>query len=262
MTNKKTFKQSIKQLLPCSVLELLYFVKYRKQKLSNAHVYQNILQNMQGIEIGGPSIVFRVILPVYQVISGLDGVNFSNTTMWEGSIGEDSPFRYYRNKTGKQFIAEATDIKGIENNTYDFLLSSNCLEHVANPLKALDEWLRVIKPNGYFLLVLPKKENNFDHKRPNTSFEHLLEDYKSNTSEHDLTHLNEILELHDLSRDPAAGNLEHFKLRSLSNSANRGLHHHVFTMPLIESIFKHYDIDLIQANETSSDYIALGQVRK
>jgi ubiquinone/menaquinone biosynthesis C-methylase UbiE len=182
--------------------------------------------------------------------------------MWEGSIEEGNFFHYYKKSTGKQFIAEATDLQNIKNSTYDFLLSSNCLEHIANPLKALDEWIRIIKPDGYFLLVLPKKESNFDHKRPNTTFEHLLEDYKNAISEHDLTHLDEILELHDLSRDPSAGNYKNFRARSLNNYSNRGLHHHVFDLDLIENIFKYYNVKLIQTNQTSSDYFALGQVKK
>jgi hypothetical protein len=68
MTNKKLFKQFIKQLLPSPIIGLLYFLKYRKQKLPNAYIYQNTLKNMQGIEIGGPSVAFRIILPIYPVI--------------------------------------------------------------------------------------------------------------------------------------------------------------------------------------------------
>jgi SAM-dependent methyltransferase len=261
MTKTRSFKQLLKKVLPSFVLDFLYVVKYRRHRLPKAHIYQNIIKNMQGIEIGGPSIVFRLVLPVYPVISNLDGVNFSSTTMWEGAIDEGNPFRYYKNKTGKQFVAEATDLSGIRDNTYDFLLSSNCLEHIANPLKALDEWIRVVRPNGYFLLVLPKKESNFDHKRPITTFEHILEDYKNNMNEHDLTHLEEILELHDLSRDAPAGDFEQFKFRSSDNFSNRGLHHHVFDMALIKDIFKYYELDLIQSDETNTDYFALGRTK-
>jgi len=31
---------------------------------------------------------------------------------------------------------------------YDFLLASHCLEHMANPLCAFQEWLRVLKKKG------------------------------------------------------------------------------------------------------------------
>lgn len=260
--SNKSIRQFVKSLLPNSVMGLLYFIKYRKYKLTNAKSYQNTLKNLSGIEIGGPSVIFRVILPIYQAISNLDGVNFSNITMWEGAIGEGDSFKYYKNKTGKQFITEATDLKGIKSDGYDFLLSSNCLEHVANPLKAMKEWVRVVKNDGYLLLVLPKKESNFDHKRPVTAFEHILEDYKNSMSEHDLTHLDEILELHDLTRDHAAGSHEQFKARSLNNFSNRGLHHHVFDQLLIKKMFEYFKIDIVETSETSLDYFALGKVRK
>jgi hypothetical protein len=109
--------------------------------------------------------------------------------------------------------------------------------------------------------VLPKKESNFDHKRPFTSFEHIENDYKNNITEHDLTHLDEILALHDLSKDAAAGSLEQFKARSMNNFSNRGLHHHVFDMLLVKDIFKYYEIELIQSDETGNDYFALGRVK-
>ena len=83
-------------------------------------------------------------------------------------------------------------------NKYQCILSSHVIEHLSNPLKTL-EWKRhLIKPG--FLLIVPYKENTFDHRRPNTTFSHLLEDYEANTSETDQTHLNEIRQLHDFSK--------------------------------------------------------------
>ena len=260
-----TIKETIRQIVPQSILEILYALKYNRTRSPNTPVvpiYLGLLKEKAGIEIGGPSAIFGTILPIYRLVSSLDGVNFSNKTMWEGSIEEGNTFNYFESKTGKQFIADATDLRIIESNAYDFLLSSNCLEHVANPLKALEEWVRVVVPNGYVLLVLPNKKSNFDHRRPITSFGHLLEDYENNITEHDLTHLNEILELHDLSRDPLAGNYENFKARSLNNFSNRGLHHHVFDLPLIERMFKHFNVSLIHSDATNSDYFALGKVIK
>jgi SAM-dependent methyltransferase len=259
MPTKKSLKQKIKAILPSQLIDSLHTLKYRK--ISNASIYQNILKNMHGIEIGGPSLWFKTYLPIYQTISSLDCVNFSNTTMWEGSIEEGNSFVFYKNKTGKQIVADAVSLANINDCSYDFLISSNCLEHIANPLKAVEEWKRVIKPGGYLLLLLPRKESNFDHNRTVTSFEHFLEDYRNSISENDLTHLSEILELHDLSRDPSAGSFEQFKARSLQNFSNRGLHHHIFDLDLIKLIFQHFDIELVQADENSTDYFALGKLK-
>ena len=39
-------------------------------------------------------------------------------------------------------------LNGISSSTYDFLYASHVLEHSANPLRTLEEWLRVVKDNG------------------------------------------------------------------------------------------------------------------
>ncbi|MEI8129847.1 MAG: methyltransferase domain-containing protein [bacterium] len=262
MTHVNSLKQIVRKLMPRSCIDLFHYLKYRGERLANTHIYNEVLMGKQGIEVGGPSLAFKIVLPIYPLVSVLDGVNFSNETMWEGVLEGGNTYNYYKGRLGKQFITDATDLKVIKSNTYDFLISSNCLEHVANPLKALDEWVRVIKPEGYLLLVLPKKESNFDRKRPYTDFKHILTDYEGNIAEDDLTHLDEILLYHDLSRDIAAGNLAQFKQRSLSNLSNRGLHHHVFDQTLIEAIFSHYRIDMIQFDENRYDYFALGRLGK
>jgi SAM-dependent methyltransferase len=213
------------------------------------------------LEIGGPSTVFATQLPVYQVIRGLDGVNFASSTIWEGTIEADSAYRFHGWKKGRQYVADATDLSQIQSGSYDFLLSSNCLEHVANPLKAMGEWTRVVKKNGMVLLILPNKKANFDHRRPVTQFQHLLQDYRANVGEDDLTHLGEILELHDLSLDPPAGDHEAFRKRCLDNLHNRTLHHHIFDAALIGEIFDHVGLDMVAQQETQTDFIALGRKR-
>jgi len=126
-----------------------------------------------------------------------------------------------------------------------FLIASHILEHIANPLLALKEWKRLIKSNGIILLILPWKNNTFDHKRNVTTFEHLLEHYINNTDEHDLSHLDEILKLHDLAMDPPAGNIAQFAERSKKNYENRALHQHVFDFGLILQSLHFFDFAVL-----------------
>lgn len=252
-------KKTIKNNLPNSLFELLQSLKYVGKKIPDYEIYQSFIRNRKGIEIGGPSTLFKTMLPIYQVVESLDGVNYANNTLWEGSLRVGRTFNYVRNKKGIQFICDATDLDQIKSSTYDFLLSSNCLEHVANPLKAIEEWKRVVKDDGLVLLVLPNKYSNFDHNRPVTTFEHLLDDCRNEVTEHDLTHLDEILALHDLSMDPPAGNLEEFRLRSLNNFENRALHHHVFDIPLMTEMLEHFGFEIIKSDTTETDYFALGR---
>src|SRR5215831_15413589 len=204
---------------------------------------KRFLAGKLGLEIGGPSAIFARggLLPVYPLVGGLDNCNFNQTTVWEGTVAEGPTFRYDEGHgPGHQYILEATDLAVIPSNTYDFVLSSHTLEHIANPLRALSEWKRVLKGNGILVLVVPHRDGTFDHRRPVTTLEHLIQDFEGDTTEDDLTHLPEILALHDLSLDPEAGALETFKERSARNSENRCLHHHVFdtrsTVRLIDHI--------------------------
>jgi SAM-dependent methyltransferase len=187
------------------------------------------VKGRSGIEIGGPSELFRTTLPVYPHIGRLDNVNYSASTVWEGEIAEGDTFRFDPGRpAGRQYVSEATDLP-VGEQAYDAVLSSHTLEHVANPLRALAEWRRVVRDDdGTLVLVLPHRALIFDHRRPVTAFEHLVADYEQETTESDLTHLPEILELHDLSRDKPAGDAEAFRARSLENATNRCLHHHVF----------------------------------
>ncbi len=131
-------------------------------------------------------------------------------------------------------------------NSYDFVLSSHALEHVANPLLALVEWVRSIKANGILTLVVPHKEGTFDHRRPTTTLQHLISDFERATAESDTTHLTEILQLHDLSRDPEAGDFDAFSARAKRNLENRGLHHHVFNTPLAVDVISYLRLQILR----------------
>lgn len=192
--------------------------KFYTRKIKDYKIYLELFNGKSGLEIGGPSNYFCEdnVLPIYPGLEGLDGVNFSTNTIWEGSLTEGKTFVYNNcKKSGHQYICDAVDLRIIPSEKYDFVISCNNLEHIANPLKALNEWLRIIKQNGLVLLVLPNKKINFDHRRNITSFEHLLNDYIAQVDEDDMTHLDEIISAHDLFLDPLAGNLEAFRERAL-----------------------------------------------
>lgn len=252
-----SIKQTIKSGLPRPIAETLYWLRQRWQRPPNYKVYVSYVDQKAGLEIGGPSTLFKMTLPIYQKVKNLDGVNFSTNTIWEGDIHCGSNYNYFGNRRGTQYISDAIDLSQINENSYDFVLSSNCLEHIANPLKALVEWRRVIKPNGSLILVLPNKISNFDHQRSTTTFDHILKDFDNNTSEYDLTHLEEILELHDLYMDPPAGNLADFKRRSLDNINNRALHHHVFNLNVMKSMLNYAGYEVIETTETYNNFFAL-----
>lgn len=199
-----------------------------QSRVRNRQLYLPYVANKRGLEIGGPSEVFRrrQSLDIYQHVDILDNCDFSRSTVW-AEQQENYTFDPEKDP-GKSIFCDGSDLVSVKDSAYDFVLSSHNLEHFANPVKALKEWKRVVHPLGALVLVLPYYKWTFDHRRQPTSVEHMMEDYHRNVGEDDLTHLPEILEKHDLSMDPGGCSPKQFQKRSLDNFSNRCLHHHVF----------------------------------
>ena len=230
-----------------------------RRELPGFRAFHGLFADKIGLEIGGPSSVFRPkdILPVYARAARVDGVNFATTTLWESEIREGMTYRCPDRRVGRQYLDEASQLDRIADGTYDFVLSSHRLEYFANPIKCVAEWIRVLKPGGAILLILPDSRFTFDHRRPVTSFEHLIDDYRKDKGEDDLTHLDEILALHDLARDPGAIGVENFRARSLRNRENRALHQHVFEAALVQQILHHFGLRPLYADTPPFHIIAL-----
>jgi ubiquinone/menaquinone biosynthesis C-methylase UbiE len=154
-------------------------------------------------------------------------------------------YHYTDNKNGYQYISEASELDKIGNNKYDFLLSCHSLEHIANPVKTLKHWNKVLQNGGKIILVLPDKDFTFDHNRPYTNFEHLLQDFKAEIDEHDTTHFEEILRLHDVSKDKMINSREELKSRIRDNFSNRCVHHHVYSLHLIKELLNYCDFKVL-----------------
>jgi ubiquinone/menaquinone biosynthesis C-methylase UbiE len=200
-----------------------------------------------GIEVGGPSTFFsfKNAFPVYLYAKKIDGVNFSNNTLWEGKIEAGNLYNYYKNKVGVQFIGEAAHLEEVPDHSYDFVLSCHSLEHVANPIKALKDWSRVMKTNGRLVLVLPNKEFTFDNKRPITKLSHLIEDFENHITEEDSTHFEEVISLHDFKLDAFVQSKEDLIKRTSLNIKNRAVHHHVFDLALIKELLLYCGFEMI-----------------
>ena len=215
----------------------------------------NLFSSKHGLEIGGPSGIFTAI---YDKCASCDGVNFSTDTIW-WTKDQSNSYNCFGKTLGKIYIADAVDMSCIGDSRYDFVMSSNNLEHIANPIKALKEFVRVLKSGGSILILVPDKRYTFDHRREYTSFEHMLADYENDTQETDLTHLPEILELHDLAMDPPAGDIENFRKRSERNYENRCLYHHVFCEDSLRKIFGYLGLEVLDFREAFQNYVILGR---
>lgn len=69
---------------------------------------------------------------------------------------------------------DAEKLETILDNSFDFVHSSHCLEHLNNPLIGLFNWIRVTKPGGYLIITVPDEDLYEQGQFPSTwSNEHL-----------------------------------------------------------------------------------------
>jgi SAM-dependent methyltransferase len=53
---------------------------------------------------------------------------------------------------------DAQILGSISDASFDFVHSSHCLEHMVDPAAALENWLRIVKPNGYLVITVPEED--------------------------------------------------------------------------------------------------------
>lgn len=69
---------------------------------------------------------------------------------------------------------DAQYMAGVQDKTFDFVHSSHCLEHMVDVDEAMENWIRITKPGGYLIIVVPDEtlyeqhvwpsQHNPDHK--------------------------------------------------------------------------------------------------
>jgi SAM-dependent methyltransferase len=70
------------------------------------------------------------------------------------------------------------DLRGIPDSSQDFVISCHVLEHIEDPLGALQEWHRVLRTGGTLFLAVPDMRFTGDRSRPRTRLSHLIRDHR------------------------------------------------------------------------------------
>jgi len=122
---------------------------------------------------------------------------------------------------------------------FDFFCCSHVIEHTCNPIGAIEEWLRVVKPGGYVYFICPDKRETFDYDRPITPVSHLVEDYENDSVTTEYAHYLDCCTI--INKAPTEAQ------RYYINQKN--IHVHVFTeesiMSLLSYIKKFFEFDIL-----------------
>jgi SAM-dependent methyltransferase len=75
--------------------------------------------------------------------------------------------------------------------SFDGVVASHMIEHLANPVSALVEFWRVLRPGGRLVLLVPDREHTFDAGRAPTPLAHVLEEHHRGVTAVDEAHIRE-----------------------------------------------------------------------
>ena len=133
-------------------------MKFRESALAH-----RLLDGLEGIEIGGAA-------------HNPFGLKTRNIDRYPG---DDTIFKEAERKNcGESLqvdIVAPGDNIPLPDNCVDFVISSHVIEHFPDPIKALKEWRRIVRPGGYIYVIGPHKERTFDKDRPRTPLAELIE---------------------------------------------------------------------------------------
>jgi len=209
--------------------------------------YTNVVTGKKGLDIGGPHEAFYG-LDIYDVSSSLDNVIYRNLSTNKNR--EKQLYKFDGETTpGNEYYTDVVDMSIFNDATYDFVFAPYVLEHLVNPLQALKEITRILKPRGFCIVVCPWKQETGDHLRDVTEFSELVDHYEEQKDEKDETdvrdHLYEIICNYDVKRDPTVHTIEKVVERSLNHYDNRALNVHVFDFDLIKKCFEFFNYTVI-----------------
>ena len=72
---------------------------------------------------------------------------------------------------------DAQTFAGVANGSLDFVISAHVIEHLRDPIGSVVNAIRILKPGGIHILVVPDMRYTFDRNRPETTVDHALADY-------------------------------------------------------------------------------------
>lgn len=71
---------------------------------------------------------------------------------------------------------------------FEFVICNHVIEHVANPIKLVNDIFRITRVGGTVVLSAPDKDYTYDKPRPLTPYAHLWADYEKGVTENDDEH--------------------------------------------------------------------------
>ena len=102
-------------------------------------------------------------------------------------------FREFANEpTHAEYFGDACALP-FHDSSLRYVATSHVIEHVANPLAAFREWYRVLRHRGIIYMVVPDRRRTWDHPRPLTPVDHMIDDFHCGVTQSDGTHVDDFV---------------------------------------------------------------------
>ncbi len=116
----------------------------------------------------------------------------------------------------------------------DFVVANHFIEHTQDPLGALANHLRVLRPGGILYLAVPDRRRTFDSDRPPTPLDHLVRDHREGAAWSRSIHQEEWARLVDKVSATEVPD----RVRALEQS-DYSIHFHVWTPSEFTALLEH-----------------------
>ncbi len=136
-------------------------------KLSRALIAETYLSG-HGIEIG--ALHNPLLVPPSTRVKYVDRLPIAQ-------LREQYPELNDKELVEVDILDDGERLSTIADASQDFVIANHFVEHSQDPIGAVLNMLRVLKPGGVLYLAIPDKRCCFDSARPVTSIEHLLRDH-------------------------------------------------------------------------------------
>ncbi len=85
------------------------------------------------------------------------------------------------------------DLSELSSHAFDFFIANDVIEHLANPVRFLENVHDAMKPGAVLFLSVPDRDYTFDRDRDLTTTEHLWEEYERNVTTLSTAHLRDFI---------------------------------------------------------------------
>ena len=150
-------------------------------------------------------------------------------------------------------VSDATTIP-LADNSFDYVFSCHCLEHMPDTIGTLKEWLRVLKPGGRLVLMLPHAGRTWESERTLSSLEHHVRDHANKVDLYDFTDWDEFERAFSAEsrRNPAEGSWFNDPLAKMPNgslnprwAAEHGLfHYHAWNQNILSDVLRYLGLNI------------------